>query len=273
MTVVVDLSTLGLSADQRSSRRFYLGGSDANTIMSGDVERIIRLWQEKRGEVEPEDLSDVLQVQLGAYTEAFNRAWFERRTGRAVTHVGEERASLDRDWMGATLDGMTDGETTVWEAKHVSAFAKPDEVLAKYLPQLTHNMLVTGVRRAVLSVLYGNHKFETFDVELDEAYAEALIMAEEAFWACVLTGAPPAVIEVAAPVPAVRTADMTGNNAWSAAAADWVANKAAAKAFDDAAKALKALVEPDVAVAEGHGVTVKRTKAGALNITQTKGAK
>lgn len=273
MTVIVDLSTLGLSADQLVGRRAYLGGSDANTIMSGDVERIIRLWQEKRGEVEPEDLSGVLQVQLGAFTESFNRAWFTKQTGRLVTHVGEERASLDHEFMGATLDGMTDGETTVWEAKHVSAFAKSDEILARYLPQLTHNMLVTGSRRACLSVLYGNHKFEVFDVELDEAYAAALVTAEEAFWTCVRTGVPPAVIEVAAPVPAVRTVDMTGSNAWAAASADWLSHKEAAKAFDDAAKALRALVEPDVAVATGHGLTAKRTKAGAITISQTKGSK
>ena len=38
-------------------RRTYLGGSDARTILGSDENALIRLWQEKRGEIEPEDLS------------------------------------------------------------------------------------------------------------------------------------------------------------------------------------------------------------------------
>ena len=33
--------------------------------MGDDEARLLRLWREKRGEVEPEDLSDNLIVQLG----------------------------------------------------------------------------------------------------------------------------------------------------------------------------------------------------------------
>ena len=46
-------------------RRHFIGGSDAREIMGGDEEALLRLWQEKRGEVEPEDLSGNLIVQLG----------------------------------------------------------------------------------------------------------------------------------------------------------------------------------------------------------------
>jgi predicted phage-related endonuclease len=38
-------------------RRDFIGGSDARVIMGGDEKALIRLWQEKRGEVGPEDLS------------------------------------------------------------------------------------------------------------------------------------------------------------------------------------------------------------------------
>ena len=41
---------------------------------------LIRLWQEKRGEVGPEDLSGELIVQLGLATEDLNRQWYERIT-------------------------------------------------------------------------------------------------------------------------------------------------------------------------------------------------
>ena len=46
-------------------RRYFIGGSDARIIMGNDEAALIRLWREKRGEIEPEDLSGNLVVQLG----------------------------------------------------------------------------------------------------------------------------------------------------------------------------------------------------------------
>jgi predicted phage-related endonuclease len=58
-------------------RRSFIGGSDARIIMGDDEVALVRLWREKRGEVEPEDLSGNLIVQLGVVTEALNRRWYE----------------------------------------------------------------------------------------------------------------------------------------------------------------------------------------------------
>ena len=73
-------STIGI----RSSRRTFVGGSDTRIIMGNDEAALISLWQEKRGEAEPEDLSGNLVVQLGSVTEELNRAWYEGNTGRRV---------------------------------------------------------------------------------------------------------------------------------------------------------------------------------------------
>ena len=48
-----------------SDRRTFIGGSDARIIMGDDEAALLRLWREKRGEVEPEDRSGDLIVQLG----------------------------------------------------------------------------------------------------------------------------------------------------------------------------------------------------------------
>ena len=37
----------------KPDRRLFIGGSDARIIMSPDEAALIRLWKEKRGEVEP----------------------------------------------------------------------------------------------------------------------------------------------------------------------------------------------------------------------------
>ena len=49
-----------------ADRRYFIGGSDARIIMGDDEAALLRLWREKRGEVEPEDLSGNLIVQLGS---------------------------------------------------------------------------------------------------------------------------------------------------------------------------------------------------------------
>jgi predicted phage-related endonuclease len=76
-----------LSKNTRLDRRHFIGGSDARIIMGQDEKALIRLWQEKRGEVGPEDLSTNLIVQLGVVTEDLNRQWYERNTGNAIKDV------------------------------------------------------------------------------------------------------------------------------------------------------------------------------------------
>ena len=63
-------------------RHYFIGGSDARIIMGNDEAALIRLWREKCGEVEPEDLSGNLVVQLGFATEDLNRRWYEAKTGQ-----------------------------------------------------------------------------------------------------------------------------------------------------------------------------------------------
>lgn len=263
------LDAVGLSRHELESRLQGIGGSDANIILSGDSERIMRLWLEKRG-APAEDLSGRLQVALGSWTEAFNRQWYEKITGETVESRDNALVCSRHSWRRCTLDGFILTKNAVWEAKHTSAFVKPEDVLDRYMPQLQHNMAVAGAERAILSVIFGNQKFEFFEVASDWLYQLDLLAAEEAFWSCVQTGATP----VPAPVPSapkavgVREVCLEGQNSWAAAAADWVAHREAAKVHSNACVRIKALVEEDVARAFGHGVEAKRSKSGAITIRE-----
>ena len=62
-------------------RRYFIGGSDARIVTGNDEAALIRLWREKRGEIEPEELSSNLVVQLGVATEELNRRWYQANTG------------------------------------------------------------------------------------------------------------------------------------------------------------------------------------------------
>jgi hypothetical protein len=119
---------------------------------------LLRLWREKRGEVEPEDLSSNLIVQLGAVTEHLNRHWYERNTGQAVTEVQRQVFHPVKRWMAATLDGMVEVTGAVFEAKFMLPRSFSEEGAAeKHMPQLQHNMWVTASRTAVLSIITGGH--------------------------------------------------------------------------------------------------------------------
>src|SRR5215471_21423848 len=80
MTLPFETARISL---KRPNRRSFIGGSDARVIMGADEAALLRLWREKRGEVEPEDQSGNLTVQLGLVTEALNRHWYERNTGQS----------------------------------------------------------------------------------------------------------------------------------------------------------------------------------------------
>jgi len=83
-----------ISATAQSDRRAFVGGSDARIIMGDDEPALHRLWREKRGEGEPEDLSGNLIVQLGSVTEVLNRHWYERNTGQVVRPRSSGRFSI-----------------------------------------------------------------------------------------------------------------------------------------------------------------------------------
>ena len=83
-------------------RRYFIGGSDARIIMGDDEPALLRLWQEKRGEVEPEDLSCNLVVQLGLATEDLNRRWYQANTGQVLTDVQRHIRHPVLHWLAAT---------------------------------------------------------------------------------------------------------------------------------------------------------------------------
>ena len=141
-------------------RRGFIGGSDARTIMGEDEGALVRLWREKRGEAEPEDLSGNLIVQLGLVTEDLNRRWYEANTGQVITDVQQRVFHPALKWMAATLDGRVAGSDAVFEAKFMLPWSFSEEAAAtKYMPQLQHNMWVVAARTAVLSVITGGGKW------------------------------------------------------------------------------------------------------------------
>jgi predicted phage-related endonuclease len=141
---------------QGFDRRHFVGGSDARIIMGDDEEALVRLWREKRGEVEAQDLSGNLIVQLGVVTEDLNRRWFEANMGQVITDVQQHIRHPMLRWMAATLDGRVQGSEAIFEAKFMLPWSFSEAAaVEKYAPQLQHNLWVVAGKTAVLSVITG----------------------------------------------------------------------------------------------------------------------
>src|SRR4051794_39477193 len=253
----------------RALRRSFIGGSDARIIMGDDEAALLRLWREKRGEEEPEDLSGNLLVQLGTVTEDLNRDWYERNTNHLVTAVQRHVRHPVNRWMGATLDGMVEGTGAVFEAKFMLPWSFSEEAAAgKHMAQLQHNMWVTASRTAVLSIITGGGKWVEMTIPADPLYQHLLLTAEKKFWRCVETGETPHLFGVEPPramIEAVRTVDMSGSNAWAEFAGLFQATRQAALDHERSKTELKTLVPEDAKEASGHGLRAKRSKSGAIS--------
>ena len=251
-----------------SDRRRFIGGSDARIIMGDNEEALIRLWREKRGEVEPEDLTGNLVVQLGVVTEDLNRLWYEANTGQAITDVQRRIRHPVLRWMGATLDGRVQGSEAVFEAKFMLPWSFSEEAaVAKYMPQLQHNMWVVAARSAVLSVITGGGKWVEIATQADPLYQHLIVTAERKFWRCVESGEPPALFGVEQPKPrieAVHIVDMSASNAWAEFAGIFIRTREAHIEHEKARAGLKSLVPEDAQQAIGHGLRAKRSKSGAF---------
>jgi len=250
-------------------RRSFIGGSDARIIMGADEVALIRLWREKRGEAEPTDLSGSLIVQLGAATEELNRSWYERNTGRRVTDVQRRVRHSAIPWMVATLDGTVEGTGAVFESKFMLPWSFSEEAAAeKYMAQVQHNMWVTHLRAAVLSIITGGGKWVEITIPMDPLYLSVLVSAEKKFWRCVQSGETPHLINAEPPRPrieAIRIVDMSASNSWAEFAALFRNTRGAFLDHERAKSELKSLMPEDAKEAIGHGVKARRSKSGAVS--------
>ena len=251
------------------NRRAFIGGSDARIIMGEDEATLVRLWREKRGEVEADDLSNILIVQLGIATEELNRRWYERNTGHAVKDVQRRLVHPVHSWMAATLDGRVEPDGAVFEAKFMLPWNfSEEEAVQKYTPQLQHNMWVCHARSAALSIITGGGKWIEIIVRADPLYQHLLLTAERKFWRCVQSGESPRLFGLEPPKPrlgAVRVVDMTSSNSWAEFAGIYRQTRAAYEDHEAAKANLKKLMPEDAKEALGHGLRAKRSKSGAVS--------
>ncbi len=93
--------------------------------------------------------------------------------------------SKDHPNLTASLDGVAlnikEQQISIWDAKHTNAFMKQEKIFEKYYPQMQHYMMVSGIENSILSVFYGNMKWEELHIAKDEDFQWSLLKAELMF--------------------------------------------------------------------------------------------
>ena len=90
------------------------------------------MWREKRGEVEPEDLSGNLIVQLGSAIEDLNRR-YELNSGQVITNIRRRVRYPAAPWMAAALDGRAEASGGDRGQVHVAGSFSEEAPTEKYM--------------------------------------------------------------------------------------------------------------------------------------------
>lgn len=253
-----------------------IGGSCALKIMDGDWHT---LWLDKMGLRERDDLSDVLPVQLGIWTEPFNISLFRKEMGVEV----QEQVRYNYNWNGVPTRGTLDGEfmyhgvRTGLEVKHTFELNTMRKQLERYMPQLQLYLEVSGMQHIYFANIFGNRRYEYVKVAKDEGYLARMHIHLKEFWKFVEDKVPPPISmpHITASIDQIAIDDMVSRNAqtdneFQYQAHEYVSTMQAAKEHEAAKKTLKQMVASNEREVYSDIMAIKRAKNGSLRINVNK---
>lgn len=175
-------------------RRAGIGSSDAGIIMGVSPWRTpYELWNDKVYGSSQEQNSS---MKRGNELEPVARSWFENTMN--VCLFPKNKIHETHEWVRASLDGMDIEETMAVEFKcpnqadHLVALNK--KIPEKYIPQVQHQLLVTGLPGMYYCSFDGQDGV-IVEVARDDSYIESMFSEEKKFWDMVNSKTPPALTE------------------------------------------------------------------------------
>lgn len=195
--MIMKSNEIGNRALWLAARQRGIGGSDAAAIVGmSRWKSPFQLWQEKRGEVEPPDISDKEYVYWGHTLEQAVADRFSILTGKKVRRTGLW-ADDRHPYLLASPDRLVVGENAGLECKTANGWAakawEDDEIPDAYYVQCQHYMSVMGASRWYIAVLIGGQKLIWKRIERDKNDIAVLRDAECDFWQKVQSGEMPNV--------------------------------------------------------------------------------
>lgn len=179
-------------------RRNYIGGSDIAVIMNMSRWKTpLKLWLEKTGQAEPDDLSAVEAVQLGTELEEFVAQKFSQVTGKQVRKQPKMYVHKDYSYMAAHVDRLITGTDELLECKTCSAFKKDewdaDKIPQEYILQVMWYLGITGRKKGYIACLIGGQSFVQKEIEFDQQLFDVMVEKAKEFWNKVQNNEPPEI--------------------------------------------------------------------------------
>ena len=177
-----------ITESQRAERLKYIGSSDAAAVLGlSRWSTPLEIWALKTGQIQSEDISDRLAIEVGNELEDLVAKLFTKRTGKQVRRVNETFYHSNYSFLAANIDRRVVGEDTILEAKTCSGWKAKEwtgeAIPQEYLIQVMHQLAVTGKERAYVAVLIGgNQDFVYKLVERDEKLISDMVRKESEFW-------------------------------------------------------------------------------------------
>lgn len=175
-------------------RKKGIGSSDVAAVLGvSPYKTAYRLWMEKSGLIEPEDLSLNFVVHRGTALEPEARALVNKQLQKSF----EPRLFLSSqyDWARYSSDGVCGNEIIEvkcpMESNHQKAIS--GEVPATYIPQVQYGLMVSGASKCHYVSYSPDHEKSLVTIEVfpDLDFHRLIVEECEKFWTCVLTGTPP----------------------------------------------------------------------------------
>jgi hypothetical protein len=262
---------MALTPEQRAAKEGRIGASFVPYLMAGKQDRIMLEWAKLVGHhvYEDPDFSAMWNLRYGEIIEPLALDWHEKKTGHALIRRGEVVTHPRLPYVCATLDSYREIDSCVIDCKAWSSWQKIGYICSFLTPQIIVQKTCAQAEAGAILLVHGGTEPVEYPLSWDSSYEELVWCRIDEFWMAVQELIPPYEMpSIEAPVPAVKTYDMKSSNAFANCAADWLEHKGAAKIFARAVDELKALVPADARRAVGHGITVSRSKSGALTIKE-----
>ena len=166
-------------------RKTYMGSSDAAPACGvSPFATPLDVYLAKRGE--PNNL-DSLPLRFGTFNEPFVLSEFTRETGREVSDFQEHFRHPEFAFIGATVDGISDGAVVEAKTTSLGFDTLPDHIEVQVQEQLA----CAGMELAFVPVLMRGRDFKIFEVKADADLQEMILERMARLWLRVQEGDPP----------------------------------------------------------------------------------
>lgn len=182
-----------------TDRKGFLGSSDIAAVCGlSKWKTPLKLFAEKTGLVEPDDLSDNEAVEWGKRLEEPVAQKFSEKHDVKIMAYKKRYTHPEHKFLSCELDRIITGTETIVEVKTCSAYLMRDwegeEYPLSYELQVQFAMGLSNRKKAYLVCLIGGQKYVEKKLEFDQELFDDMIKRAVDFWQMVQDKTPPIAV-------------------------------------------------------------------------------